>query len=147
MISQLCRVIAILSVCTIISGCIIPDYIYCHDSSYTESMYKFLKDEPDYQEQLELMDKYFEKAESSGKKVAPGAYAHYALLKSKIGNEGDTLKYLEKEKTAFPDSRHYIDFLMTSSKKNKQSTDAVDKDGIADGTISEQKAEEGHNEH
>ena len=109
-------------------------------------MYKFLKDEPDYQEQLELMDKYFEKAESSGKKVAPGAYAHYALLKSKIGDEGDTLKYLEKEKTAFPDSIHYIDFLITSS-KNKQQADTDVKAGNSDDTGSEQKAEEGDNEH
>ncbi len=146
MISQICRIILFVSVCTAISGCITPDYIYCHDSSYTESMYKFLKDEPDYQEQLELMDKYFEKAESSGKKVAPGAYAHYALLKSKIGDEGDTLKYLEKEKTAFPDSIHYIDFLITSS-KNKQQADTDVKAGNSDDTGSEQKAEEGDNEH
>ena len=147
MIYQFRRAILLIPYCTILTGCASADYIYYHDSSYTESMYMFLKDDPDYQEQLELMDTYFEKAESSGKKVAPGAYAHYAILKSKIGAEGETLKYLEKEKEAFPDSVHYIDFLIETSKKKQQTTNTDNKTNNSDGNNSEQNVAEGNNEH
>ena len=47
-------------------------------------------------------------------------YAHYAMLMSKSGNEGEALKYLEMEKSAYPDSAHYIDFLLTHARQIKK---------------------------
>jgi hypothetical protein len=104
----------------LLSGCVNQENQYCHDDSYTVSMYYYLRDEPDFLEQQKLMTDYFAKAEESGKKVAPGAYAHYAMLMSKSGNEGEALKYLEMEKSAYPDSAHYIDFLLTHARQIKK---------------------------
>lgn len=114
------RLALFLSFCTImVTGCVRDDRMYCHDTSYTMALYKYLKDDPDYQSQLELMNEYFDQALSDGKKVAPGAYAHYALLMSKVGDEGEMKKFLEKEKAAFPDSIHYIDFLINFAKEKQ----------------------------
>lgn len=100
----------------VLGGCVSSKQIYCHDTSYTEAMYLYLQEDIDFQNQLELMDSYFESAEDEGTKVAPGAYAHYAMLKYKLGDEGGFLKYLDMEKSAFPDSVHYIDFVLSSAK-------------------------------
>lgn len=103
----------------LIAGCSTKDSIYSWNDGYTESMYMYLKDDPNYSEQIELMNEYFEDAASTGKKVAPGAYAHMALLMSKNNDDAQANEYLEKEKQAFPESTHYLDFLM-NLKKQKQ---------------------------
>ncbi|MGN1392826.1 MAG: DUF4810 domain-containing protein [Succinivibrionaceae bacterium] len=102
-----------------VTGCATTDNLYSHDSSYTEAMYMYLKNDPDIEKQKDLMNEYFDSAESSGKKVAPGAYAHYGLLCSKEGNDAETLKYFELEKKNFPEASHYIDFLL-NNKINKK---------------------------
>lgn len=113
------RRLALLAVIvSVTTGCVSREEVYCHETSYAESMYLYLKNDTDYQKQIELMDTYFKEATASGKKVAPGAYAHYALLKSKIGREGEAQSYLEKEKTAFPDSGRYLNSSMSVIKNN-----------------------------
>lgn len=120
MIINFRRMALLVIVCSAMTGCASKDYVYCHDLSYSESMYMYLKKDPDYQKQLELMDVYFKEAESSGKKVAPGAYAHYALLKSKVGNNAESVKYLEMEKETFPDSAFYMNQLLNDAKNKQQ---------------------------
>lgn len=125
------RIAIFLFLCFLFTACARADKrVYCHDSSYTKAMYMYLKGEFDFQEQLALMNHYFEKASLQGKKVAPGAYAHYALLKFKTGDEDEMLNYLEKEKEAFHDSIHYIDFLINTSKRKQQSSEK-NNDGLS----------------
>ena len=125
------RIAIFLFLCFLFTACARADKrVYCHDSSYTKAMYMYLKGEFDFQEQLALMNHYFEKASLQGKKVAPGAYAHYALLKFKTGDEDEMLNYLEKEKEAFHDSIHYIDFLINTSKRKQQSSE-TNNDGLS----------------
>ena len=54
---------------------------------------------------------------------------------------------MEKEKEAFPDSVHYIDFLIETSKKKQQTTNTDNKTNNSDGNNSEQNVAEGNNEH
>lgn len=120
------RRLALLAVIvSVTTGCVSREEVYCHETSYAESMYLYLKNDTDYQKQIELMDTYFREAAAKGKKVAPGAYAHYALLKSKVGREGEAQSYLEKEKTAFPDSGRYLNSSMSVIKNNNQANTAA----------------------
>ncbi|MGN0916256.1 MAG: DUF4810 domain-containing protein [Succinivibrio sp.] len=93
--------------------------VYCHDDSYTKSMYYYLQDEPNYDEQLELMQDYFAAASQTNTQPAPGAYAHMAMVYSKIGNDAEAIKYLNMEKEMYPESAHYIDFLLNRKKEQK----------------------------
>ncbi len=113
MVSSFCRLILCGLLGATLAGCSSPDYVYCHDVSYTTSMFLYLKNDLDYQKQVKLMDDYFAQAQTKGKKVAPGAYAHYALLKSKLGDSAASREYLEKERAAFPDSAQTLDYYET----------------------------------
>lgn len=120
------RRLALLAVViSVTTGCVSREEVYCHETSYAESMYLYLKNDTDYQKQIELMDTYFREATAKGKKVAPGAYAHYALLKSKVGHDGEAQSYLEKEKTAFPDSRRYLDSSMNAVNNKRANTNTA----------------------
>ena len=120
------RRLALLAVViSVTTGCVSREEVYCHETSYAESMYLYLKNDTDYQKQIELMDTYFREATVKGKKVAPGAYAHYALLKSKVGHDGEAKSYLEKEKTAFPDSRRYLDSSMNAVNNKQANTNTA----------------------
>lgn len=90
--------------------------MYCHHHSYTKSMYFYLQNEPNYDEQLKLMEKYFRAASESNTLPAPGAYAHMAMVYSKIGNDAEAINYLNMEKEAYPESAHYIDFILQKKK-------------------------------
>lgn len=100
------------------TGCVTkqPTTMYCHNHAYTKSMYYYLQNEPNYDDQLKLMEKYFNIASETNTLPAPGAYAHMAMLYSKIGNDVEAIKYLNMEKEAFPESAHYIDFLLQKKK-------------------------------
>lgn len=91
--------------------------MYCLSSDYTNALYLYLQGEPNYDEQLQLMQDYFEEAKSTNTLPAPGSYAQMALIYSKIGNDNEAKRYLDLEKEKYPESGHYIDFI--NAKKNK----------------------------
>lgn len=90
--------------------------LYCKEASYTKALYLYLQDDPDYAEQMKLMEKYLHVAESRNLKPAPGAYAHTALLHAKLGNADLSEKYLRMEQEAFPESTHYFDTMRNQGK-------------------------------
>lgn len=97
----------------LLNGCVNPPQLYCVDSSYTDAMYKYLKDdEATLDEQMEDMTEYFENCKTYNEAPAPGSYAHQGLLYSKTGNNAKAEEYFILEKQHFPESTAYIDFLL-----------------------------------
>lgn len=112
------KLLTVVLAIVLIAGCSSnPKTMYCHDGNYTKSLYDYLKEEPNYDEQLEMMQAYFEEAKDQGTLPAPGSYAHMAMVFSKIGNNAEAEHYLYLEKENFPESAYYIDFIL--NKKNK----------------------------
>lgn len=99
-----------------ISGCATPKTLFCQSPEYELAVYMYLKEDPNLDEQIDLMNAYFEEAESNNQRVAPGAYAHMAMLYAAKGEDISVKKYLDLEKSAFPESAYYIDYLANLGK-------------------------------
>ncbi len=89
---------------------------FCGNPAYTKAMAMYLKDDPDLEQQYELMNRYFAAVTSSGRPAAPGAYAFMGLLYSKKGDPVQCERYLELEKQHFPESGHYIEFVKNKAR-------------------------------
>jgi len=91
--------------------------IYSNDQTYPQAMYVYLQKDASFADQIEVMKGYLKKAEESGQKPAPGAYAHLALLYTKSKDYRAAETYFNMEKKAFPESAYYIDSLRVMSAK------------------------------
>lgn len=50
--------------------------------------------------------------EAKGGSVPPGLHAHIAMLQLQAGQRDEALGHLQAEKTLFPESAHYMDWLI-----------------------------------
>lgn len=65
--------------------------------------------------QIETLLADIDKAEASGKRVAPGVYAHLGFMYAADGNKELALQSLIKEKELFPESAIFIDGIIQRS--------------------------------
>ncbi|MBE2985361.1 DUF4810 domain-containing protein [Campylobacter sp. RM9344] len=93
--------------------------LYYWDGSYTSANYKYLSDEYDLNEQISMLRDSEQRAYEKGLKVPPGFYAHLGLLYSNLGNMPQAKAYFQKEVELFPESKSYIEFLLTQDKTTK----------------------------
>lgn len=91
--------------------------IYYWDASYEESVYNYLNEEGDINEQIDSLEKYIQKAYQKNEKIPPGLYAHLGLMYHKNGNDEKFFSYLDKEAELFPESKQYIEFLKSNKIK------------------------------
>lgn len=99
--------------CFSVLGCATSSELYEY-GNYSQRYYQMRKFQTDeslanYQDELtSIMDR----SAKAGKQVPPGVYAEYAYLQAKKGNMDEAKEYYQRELAAYPESRHYIDFLM-----------------------------------
>lgn len=67
--------------------------------------------------QLQKMKQDLAKMQAAGQKPPPGFRAHMGLLHGHLGDPVSLKLELEAEKTAFPESTAYMDFLLRNFKK------------------------------
>lgn len=68
--------------------------------------------------QIEQLQTDIEKAQTAGKPIPPGVYAHLGLMYAANGNKELALASLTKEKELFPESATFIDGLIQRSLTN-----------------------------
>ncbi|MCP3866325.1 MAG: DUF4810 domain-containing protein [Aestuariibacter sp.] len=91
-----------------------PQYYY---GDYTKAVYSYFKaDEVTLEEQINALQLILSTAEAQNKPVAPGFHAHLGMLYFETGNPSLGVQHLETEKSLFPESAKYIDFLLKSAK-------------------------------
>ncbi|KMK51447.1 hypothetical protein RO21_06175 [[Actinobacillus] muris] len=88
--------------------------IYHWDSDYSQSVYQTLLQEGNPQEQLQSLEQMVAKGEG---KTPPGLYAQIGLLYNQIGNVSKAKEAFTKETQLFPESKQYIQFLLTNGVK------------------------------
>lgn len=96
----------------LLAGCASQPKPLYHWGSYQTQVYKHLKGEAGPEEQIAALEEDFQKARSEGASLPPGYHAHLALLYAEIGKEDQVRQQLESEKTNFPESAPFMDFLM-----------------------------------
>ncbi|MDC9582017.1 DUF4810 domain-containing protein [Xenorhabdus sp. PR6a] len=98
-------------------GCVqAPKSLY-EWGNYQSTLYQYYQqDKTGPQEQLQALQKVIEQARAKDKPVPPGLHAQMGLLYSKTGNIEDAFQQFETEKKLFPESAHYMDFLLSKNK-------------------------------
>ncbi|MBB5391134.1 MULTISPECIES: DUF4810 domain-containing protein [unclassified Herbaspirillum] len=86
--------------------------------NYQQQVYAHFKSEGDGNEQqIAALEESLQKIRAKGEAVPPGYHAHLGMLYAAIGKEDQLVQELETEKTLFPESTPYMDFLMRNYKK------------------------------
>jgi len=105
---------------TFLLGCAQPVKPLYHWDGYQRQIYEHLKGEvQDPAAQLQQLQTFAERAKVAGNALPPGYRAHLALVNLRMGRDADAAKLLADEKTSFPDSAPYMDFLLRRMKSVK----------------------------
>jgi hypothetical protein len=87
-----------------------------------------MQQEGDPQQELSEMKEQAARAEVDGRKLPPGFHAQMGMLYAQVGNDQQMRAEFLLEKELFPESRPYMDFLLSEKKIKKETTE-----GEADG--------------
>jgi hypothetical protein len=102
----------------LVSGCVqAPKSMYGW-GSYQGQVYEYLKGQDSGTErQIAALEADLEKMRAKGEVPAPGLHAHLGLLYANLGKDEATVRELQTEKSLFPESAQYVDFLLSKNKK------------------------------
>jgi len=94
-------------------GCAQPSKPLYHWDGYQRQLYEHFKaDASGPEEQLRELLSLSEKARATGAALPPGFRAHLGLLYLELGRADEARQQFEAEKTVFPESATYMDFLL-----------------------------------
>jgi len=90
-------------------------------AGYQPAVYDHLRaNGADLTTQIQKLQAQVDKNQAQGEASPPGMRAHLALLYFKAGDEVAGRRYLEAERTAFPESAAYVDFVLKSAGQGAQ---------------------------
>ncbi len=108
--------IIFVSLVIVLTGCKTIEPLYYH-GEYNDAVYSYFKaDDVTLEQQITAMKTTLQDAESQGKAIAPGIHAHLAMLYFESGNDSEGIRHFELEKLLYPESTHYIDFLISAAR-------------------------------
>lgn len=79
---------------------------------YQEQVYAHFQNATSAEQQIDILEKHLQKAQSSGMTPAPGYYAQLGMLYSMVGRMDEAVPAFEREQALFPESEPYMRFLM-----------------------------------
>jgi len=104
-----------LAATTLLAGCAAPKTLYQWEG-YEPQVYEYFKGEEPKEAQAEALERDLQKIRSTGKAVPPGYHAHLGLLYLSMGKDDQMVQQFNTEKTLFPESGTYMDFLLKNAK-------------------------------
>ncbi|GAB1232593.1 DUF4810 domain-containing protein [Ferrigenium sp. UT5] len=103
----------------LLSGCAHPPETLYYWGEYQPVVYAHFNQGQTPEEQIQALEADVEKARAANKPLPPGEQAHLGLLYGLAGQTDRMRAQLVEEKTRFPESGFYIDFLLKNSTKSK----------------------------
>lgn len=97
---------------TLLAGCATRPQPLYYWGSYQAQVYGHFKGEKGPEEQIQALEADREKARARGMALPPGFQAHLAMLYGQTGRTDRLADNLEAEKTQFPESTSYMNFLL-----------------------------------
>lgn len=95
----------------LLSGCQNNSTLY-YWGDYQENLYNYTQlDKTGFNEQIQALELTVEKAKSANKALPPGLHAQLGLLYANVGNPEKAFEQFEIEKSLFPESKNFIDFV------------------------------------
>lgn len=104
-----------LAASALLAGCSSPKTLYQWEG-YEPQVYEYFKGEEPKEAQAEALERDLQKIRSTGKAVPPGYHAHLGLLYLSMGKDDQMVQQFNTEKTLFPESGTYMDFLLKNAK-------------------------------
>ncbi len=101
----------------VLSGCVTRPQPLYYWGDYQPQVYGHFTKDTGPQEQIASLEAGLEKARASGKPVPPGYLAHLGILHAQAERPDQMRTYFEAEKTQYPESTTYIDFLLRKFKQ------------------------------
>lgn len=100
-----------------IAGCGTAPLALYQWESYQPQIYEYFKGQGAGSEaQINTLEQGLQKIRAKGNNPPPGYHAHLGLLYGQIGKEEQFIQQLNTEKSLFPESAAYIDFLLRKQK-------------------------------
>jgi hypothetical protein len=99
----------------LLAGCNSPKTLYQWED-YQPQVYEYFKGEEPKEAQAEALERDLQKIKSTGKTPPPGYHAHLGLLYLSLGKDDQMVQQFRTEKTLFPESTQYMDFLLKNAK-------------------------------
>lgn len=104
-----------LLVAALLTGCAARQQPLYYWGDYQPQIYGHFKAEKGPDEQIQALEKVREQAKAQAKPLPPGLQAHLAMLYGQTGRPERLIENLEAEKTQFPESSTFMDFLLKKS--------------------------------
>lgn len=106
----------VLLAATLLAGCATPKTIYNWDSYQTTIYHYYQGDTSSPEQQIDKLKEIIEQSRAKDKTVPPGLHAHLGLLYTKTGHVEQAFREFNTEKSLFPESAPFMDFLMSKDK-------------------------------
>lgn len=104
--------IAVAAACAA-GGCAQPAKPLYYWNGFQPQLYEYFKaDGSGPEEQLRVLTGQAQQARAYGAVLPPGFRAHLAMLYLRLGRYDEAKEALEAERTSFPESETYMDFLL-----------------------------------
>lgn len=97
----------------LLTGCVQQPKMLYQWEGYQAQVYEFFKGEGSTEEQIDELEKGLQLIRAKGNTPPPGYHAHLGMLYARLGRDDQVRQQFETEKTLFPESTRYIDFLMS----------------------------------
>lgn len=99
------------------TGCVqTPPQLYQWDA-YQPSVYQhYQADTANLEPQVQQLEQAIDKAQAGGVSVPPGLHAHLGMLYYHTGREQDAQAQFAMEKVLFPESAHFMDYILKAQK-------------------------------
>lgn len=104
----------------ILTGCAAnaPQKMYSWNG-YQDSLYDFYTNKTSPQEQIATLQKLVEQSKANNKPVPPGVHAQLGMLYGNTGNADLAMAEFNAEKSQYPESESYINFLTAKKIKGQ----------------------------
>lgn len=106
------KAIISMALCAMVTGCSSTPPLYFY-GDYNKAVYSYFNGaEVTPQEQIQALESTIQQAAARQQAIAPGVHAQLGMLYFETGNADRGTAELLQEKSLFPESAHYIDFLL-----------------------------------
>lgn len=99
------------------TGCATQPQALYHWGDFESQQYGYLSGTKAPEESIQNIEKVREEAKSMGKTIPPGMSAHLGMLYGLTGRTDLFEQHLLAERTQFPESSAYVDFLLKQTPK------------------------------
>jgi hypothetical protein len=103
---------------TLLGGCVSQPQPLYHWAGYQEQVYAHFKnDGSGPEQQIAALEAGLQEARARNAAPPPGLHAHLGMLYAQVGKADQVRQQFETEKSLFPESAAYMDFLLRNAER------------------------------